>query len=131
MFNIKKSLIASQSYFCFDKSNQNHFFVRTRPNEKNNAVRYDNLIFLIVLILPFIKKQPSALPLFFSSVISITDKGKVQSAFYKSKKKKIAASAPSSHRYFVSFTESAFVTFLHLLRNSYSDIRFPLCQLLI
>ena len=42
--NSRSVVFASQSYFCFDKSNQNHSFVTRHPNPKTVPVFYSSTL---------------------------------------------------------------------------------------
>ena len=62
---MKHSVVfASQSYFCYDKSNQNHFLEEWFRTQKSNGIRSDELITVITSVCRSYKKSHRSLPLF-------------------------------------------------------------------
>ena len=57
-------VIASQSYFCYDKSNQNHSLEEWFRTQKSNGIRSDELITVITSVCRSDKNNHRSLPLF-------------------------------------------------------------------
>ena len=60
----KHSGFASQSYFCYDKSNQNHSLDKWFRTQKSNGIRSDELITVITSVCRSDKNNHRSLPLF-------------------------------------------------------------------